>query len=226
MKKFLAALLVLSMLGTLAGCASDGAAVPDAGLVSLDAQSGDNTPPQQNAPEKERGVTESLTVKNNDTLCEVFVNFADYLGRTQATGRMAEQKDGSIMIIDGQGAVTTIEIPSGKAEDIFPAYFAQTEAIMSSAHISKRKNFTFTVESKETVTINGYEMCKVKGTHTYSPFIGDEVISQKFVAYATFAKANGAVVNWMVLDGTPDGSLENSLEDLGRKMAESFKEAQ
>lgn len=226
MKKFIAIVLVLSMLGTLAGCASDGAAMPDAGLVSSDAHSGDTTPPQQNAPEKEWGVTERLVVEKDNQMCRVLVNFADYLGQTRATGRMAEQKDGSIMIIDGQGAVTTIEIPSGKAEDIFPAYFAQTEAIMSTAHVSKRKNFTFTIESKETVTINGYEMCKVKGTHTYSPFIGDEVISQKFVAYATFAKANGAVVNWMVLDGTPDGLLENSLEDLGRKMAESFKEAQ
>lgn len=225
MKKLLALLLAAVMVLGLTACGSKKST--DKGVNSSSAtESSASTvsEPDAEEPEKEWGVTENMTVKDNDKTVRVFVNFRDYLGPTRGTGKLAAQGDGSVMIIDGHGIVTEIELPDDKAENIFPAYFEQTKKIMNDQYAGHRENYEFTLESKENVTINGYEMCKVTGTHTYNEIGRPKILSQKFVAYATFAKQNGAVVYWMVLDGTEDGSLSDKLEDSGRKMAESFRE--
>lgn len=167
--------------------------------------------------------TESMIVESNGTAKFVFVDFMDVGGPSRGTGVLAIQSNRSVMILDSQ-YLSSPEVASGKIEDIFPTYFSQTEAIVEAQYIGDRLNFAFEVESKENVEINGYEMCKFTGTHTYETYLEDGTFSQKFVAYATKTKGNDGFVYWMVLDGTEDGSLEDELDELGEKMAYSFRE--
>ena len=101
--------------------------------------------------------------------------------------------------------------------------------MLESEYVAKRKNFDFTIEQEENITINGYEMCKISGKHSYT--VVDENYKEKdyscnYVAYATRTKGNDAIVYWMVIDGTKDNSLVNKIDELGQKMANSFCEQQ
>ena len=193
---------------------------------SVEEESTDSMPADDDE-ETPWGVTENTVVDNNNKLLRVFVNFSDFTGPTRGSGKLATQSDGSIMLFDGQSPEITL--PSEKIEDVFPAYFERAVFMLESEYVAKRKNFDFTIEQKENVTINEYEMCKISGKHSYT--VVDENYKEKdyscnYVAYATRTKGNNAIVYWMVIDGTKDNSLVNKIDELGQKMANSFCEQQ
>ena len=193
---------------------------------SVEEESTDSMPADDDE-ETPWGVTENTVVDNNNKLLRVFVNFSDFTGPTRGSGKLATQSDGSILLFDGQSPEITL--PSEKIEDVFPAYFERAVFMLESEYVAKRKNFDFTIEQKENVTINEYEMCKISGKHSYT--VVDENYKEKdyscnYVAYATRTKGNNAIVYWMVIDGTKDNSLVNKIDELGQKMANSFCEQQ
>lgn len=175
----------------------------------------------------EWGVQESIVSKKNDKLGCAYIKFPTLSGITRGTGKIAYQKDETLVILDaerktGSPAVDLIE-------NVFPAYFDQTKDIMDSYRQMNYENFEFSVSEKETMNINGYEMCKFTGKHTYT--VKDvntfevENININYVAYATQLKTNGAYVYWMVLDESEDQSLTKIIEDYAYKMALSLKES-
>lgn len=229
MKRIFTFILCLMMIICCVACKKDETIDKSSNENSNESVEKDSTDitPAVNDEETPWGVTENTVVDNNNKLLRVFVNFSDFTGPTRGSGKLATQSDGSIMLFDGQSPEITL--PSEKIEDVFPAYFERAVFMLESEYVAKRKNFDFTIEQEENVTINGYEMCKISGKHSYT--VVDENYKEKdyscnYVAYATRTKGNDAIVYWMVIDGTKDNSLVNKIDELGQKMANSFCEQQ
>ena len=81
----------------------------------------------------------------------------------------------------------------------------------------------FTIENKQSAgTINGYEMYKFVGTHSFK--YEDKVYNYKYVAYSTQQKKNGAYIYWLVQDESQDQTLYSTIEEYAYKMALSLRE--
>ena len=225
MKRIIALILSICSILSFTACSTKKSEekLPSQPDVSVESQIEYTESKENESQVKEWGVTDNIMVEVNNDARRVFVNFHQYLGLRRGTGKLAMQDD-TIMILDGQTITKDIKVESGKPEDVFPSYFLQTELIMKAQYIGHRKNFKFEVDSKENVTINGYDMCKFIGTHTYNEYGKDDVFSKKFVAYATRTKSTGAYVYWMVIEDSEKVMKIGELEDLGKKMAESFRE--
>ena len=175
------------------------------------------------------GVQESIVSVKNDKFGSAYIKFPTLSGITRGTGKLAYQKDETLVILDAEHKEVFPNITANSFEDVFPAYFEQTRAIIDAYRQMNYDNFEFSVSEKETVIVNGYEMCKFKGKHTYT--VKDvntfeiENIEINYVAYATQLKTNGAYVYWMVLDESEDQSLTKTIEDYAYKMALSLKES-
>lgn len=179
----------------------------------------------EDTEEKEWGVPEAIVVVSADNRMQnVCVNFPEYAGIPEGTGKIAFQGDYSCVLLDGEGIVTDIVVPEDKIENLFPAYFQQTIDFLSSHHTGLRDNYEFELKDKELVNIADYEMCKFTGTCSYRILSTKQDRKIDFVAYATKAKGNGAYVYWMVLDESEDGSLGEVIGEHARKMAESIFE--
>lgn len=226
MKKFLAIIFTFLLLLAATGCTESGNPAPSSKTAQTQNNNNEQDTPASSQPqqeEKEWGVKEDVMTYVNGKMQRVYINFSDYLGPTRGTGKLAMQNDTSLMILDAQGLATAVTTPSDNVEDIFPTYFDQTKLILQDQYFAKYQNFTFDIASKEVVTVNGYEMCKVKGSYNCEGKDG-EINGRQYVAYATKTKATGAIVNWLVLDPVKGDQLGNKLDELGEKMANSFKE--
>ena len=233
MKKILTILLSLAMIVGLCACGSEKPTEnnekdnTNTNVENVVEETEDNETEVIKEDEVPWGVTENIVVDNNNILLRVFVNFSNFTGPTRGTGKLATQSDGSIMLFDGQN--TENDLSPEKLEDVFPTYFEKAKFVLESEYVVKRKNFDFTIEKEEIVTINDYQMYKVSGKHSYT--VVDENYKEKdytcdYVAYATKTKGNDAIAYWMVIDGTQDNSLANKIDELGQKMANSFFEQQ
>lgn len=227
MKKLLVMLLALTVLLSMAACGGEAPTPDETDPVSGDTQpvdvgTSENTEPEETNPtvSEEWGVRDRHALSNENGLCGFYINFPYFAGIPEATGLVAVQGDGTYIILDGHVDGTSPEVDS--IEDVFPAYFDQTERVFEVNYGSRYGGGEFSIDSKELVEANGYKMCKVIGTHDFT--YKREPYSRKFVAYATQLKDNGAYVYWLVQDETEDQSMFETLEDHAYKMALTLKE--
>ena len=174
---------------------------------------------------KEWGVTQKITASNKKSSESWYINFPyNHTGSYSGTGVIAAQNDGSLVIADGQNKLTSPEIES--IQTFFPAYFEQAYTILDGYYRMRGDNYSFEIESQDTITINGYEMCKYMGKHTFN--YEREPRSCKWVAYVTQLKSNGAYVYWIVLENfhlnDNEQSLDKTIEEHAYKMACSLRE--
>lgn len=174
------------------------------------------------------GVQEKKVTIKNDAFVTAWIKFPTLSGITRGTGKIAYQKDKTLVIFDSENKEVFPNITANHCEDVFPAYFEQTKAIIDAYRQMNWNDFNFKVNSEEVMTINGYEMCKFTGKHT-STFkdvntFEIENIEMNFVAYATKLKGNDAVVYWMVIDESEDQSLGKTIEEYAKNMAYTLHE--
>ena len=231
MKRVLLMLLVaLLTLNCLAGCGKDKKPTNvDTPLTTEkleqtqfpEATSSDNK-------DEEWGVQEMKVTEKNGVITTALIKFPHLTGIVRGTGKIAYQNDKSLVILDSERPTGSPSMPNDACEDVFPAYFEQTRAIIDSYRQMNYDNFEFTVSHKEIVTVNGYEMCKFTGKHTFT--VKDvntfeiKNLDINFVAYATKLNGNGAYVYWMVLDESEDQSLTKTIEEYADKMAKTLSE--
>lgn len=216
----LAVLLALSM----AACAG-GRTAPEVGETTVapaeeTTVSAEDTMPESETVQTEQWGVTDLWVAERGTLESFYINFPAYTGVSQGSGLIADQADGTLVIVDRQVRDTSPEVAC--LEELFPAWFVQTSAILKQYYGLRADGFAFTVESKELTTINGYEMCRFSGFHTLT--YKREPLTYRYVAYAAQLKSNGAYVYWMVMDQSQDQSLLETVESHAYRMALSLYE--
>lgn len=168
------------------------------------------------------GVDENIITEKEEQKLRAYIKFPNICGMVKGTGKIAYQPDESIVVLGSEIDFNEPEIEEDKIENIFPAYFEKVAEIIAGYRGAKYKDFEFEITSKETVNVNGYEMCKYTGKHTFAS--RDNNFEMNFVAYATRLKGNDAVVYWMVLDETDDQSLSEVIESHADKMAQTLHE--
>lgn len=168
------------------------------------------------------GVQDKITTRKNNNTITAWIKFPTLSGIVEGTGKLAYQKDKTLVIFDAEHKEVFPNLSANSCDEVFPTYFEQTKAIIDAHRQMTWDNFDFKINSKETMTINDYEMCKYTGTHTFT-FQG-EADSMSFVAYATKLKGNDAIVYWMVIDESEDQSLGKTIEEYAKKMAYTLHE--
>lgn len=168
------------------------------------------------------GVDENCVTEKNGVTLRAYIKFPYLCGIVEGTGKIAYQTDESLVLLGKEISFEEPEVEGDKIENIFPAYFGKVAEIMEAYRGAKYKDFEFEITSKETVDVNGYEMCKYTGKHTFAS--RKDSFEMNFVAYATRLKGNDAVVYWMVLDETDNQSLSEVIESHADKMAQTLHE--
>lgn len=227
MKKLLVMLLALTVLLSMAACGGEAPIPDETDPVSGDTQpvdvgTSENTEPEETAPtvSEEWGVLDDFSFSMDGNGCGIYIRFPYHTGIPEGTGLLAKQGDGTLIILDGHTTGISPEVDS--VQNVFPAYFEQTEHVFYVNLGIAYKDSEFKADSKEMLQINGYEMCKFVGTHSY--VYKREDYSCRFVAYATQLKDNGAYVYWFVQDMTDDQSMFETLEEHTYNMALTLKE--
>ncbi len=165
------------------------------------------------------GVQESIMAENEKGLVRARIKFPTLSGVNLGTGKIAYQKDKTLVILDAQIIDDSPEINN---ETILPAYFEQTKKIIDQYRRSNYSNFDFSIDNKQEININDYAMVKYTGTHTFMLNGKSEKIN--FVAYSTKLKENGACIYWMVLDESEDQSLSSTIDQYATNMAYTLHE--
>lgn len=168
------------------------------------------------------GVQDKITTRKNNNTITAWIKFPTLSGIVEGTGKLAYQKDKTLVIFDAEHKEVFPNLSANSCDEVFPTYFEQTKAIIDAHRQMTWDNFDFKINSKETMTINDYEMCKYTGTHTFT-FQG-EADSMSFVAYATKLKGNDAIVYWMVIDESENQSLGKTIEEYAKNMAYTLHE--
>ena len=222
MKKLIAMLLALTLVLCLAACGSKTDA-PESGKQPEKEETRApvaEKPSATEAPAGPWGVTDSFTAFANGKICNFYINLPELTAIPKGSGLMAYQPDGSFVVIDVQLMVDPIIVEG--VDQVLPAYFKQTRVMMELYHGISYEHVAFEVTAQENVTVNGYEMCRYEGTHEYT--MDGTAATNKFVAYATQLKTNGAYIYWMVLDETAEQSLGKTIGDHAYNMALSLEE--
>ena len=171
-------------------------------------------------PAADWGVPDDFASFANGKLAKFTFRLPALAGIPKGSALMAYQPDFSLVIVDAHLEGETADISD--VTQVLPTCFVQTEMTMDLYRNSAYDDFAFEVKSSEKVTINGYEMCKYTGVHTFT--LDDQNMSFAFVAYATQLKTNGAYVYWMVLDETEGQTLGQTIADHAYKIALSLGE--
>ena len=225
MKRIISILLIsIMILMCFAGCGKDKEPVitdtPSISVNDKETQTSEETTSKEDTDDW--GVQEKIVAGKNDTLTTAYIKFPTLSGIVRGTGKIAYQKDKTLVILDAERKTGSPALTNDSCDNVFPAYFEQTKGIIDAYRQMNYDNFDFSVANKETVTVNGYEMCKYTGKHTFT--VNGENDEMNFVAYATKLNGNGAYVYWMVLDESEDQSLTKTIEEYADKMAKTLSE--
>ena len=228
MKKSVVTILSIVLIFSFFGCdkgtnnASDMAEKSSAKAeeTASEATTAEPTETPAETPIEDWGVAENIISKNNSMYARAHLKFPGLSGRDEGTGKIAYQLDETLVILDSQCRGDEPEVEGDLVENVFPAYLDKAKKIMKAYRGVRGKDFEFNINEKESVVINGYDMCKYVGEHTYT--FNDEEKSIAFVAYATKLKTNGAFVYWMVLDESEDQSLGDLIESHAENMAKTL----
>lgn len=171
---------------------------------------------------EEWGVTDLFCASRNGQEAMAYLNFPEMAGNRAHTGKAAYQSDHTFVLVGSEREDMPVEVAKDSCDEVFPAYFEHAKKIMERYQTLDFADFDFSLEeSKELVAINGYEMCRYTGTHSYTkngtPYV------MPFVAYATKLKTNGAFIYWIVMDGSEDSSLGDVISDHAEKMAYTLR---
>lgn len=183
---------------------------------------------QESEQEIELKRSKEIITHRNDKSAPITI-FTPSTLSDKVVGFVAAPSDGTRIYVDKFNEHTYDD--DSFDEKRFPTDFASMiDAVKYDS--SGKNSITFVIENAEKKTINGYEMIRYSGTHSFTDYDYDELKEvnheMKFFGYATRVKANGACVYWIVIDDvTSNSHTDDSLklaEIYADKMAESLKE--
>lgn len=147
------------------------------------------------------------------------INFPKYSGHTNGKGLVAEQVDGTIVIVSAENDNSPAV---DKLENFLPTYFSEIEYTLNSIYGILSENFEFNINYASAVTIGKYDMHTFNGTFSFDED-GDHYEYQ-YVVYVTQLKSNGAYAYWVVYDVSEDQSKGNLIKEHAYNMAQTFRE--
>lgn len=237
MKRFLALILTVLLLGTLIGCSGesnqkDNNSTNTSNPQSQNSQSENNN----NQPTGTNGETEDISpenwgasarwvaVKSGANAWETnpfYVNFPRYVGYTEGNGLVAEQLDGTVVIV----AAEYEDSPTIKElEEFMPAYSNDLIYTLESIFGIMSKNFQFNIETEEAITVGSYSMHTFNGKFSFDD--DGKHKEHQFAVYATQLKSNGAYAYWVVYDVSDNQSNGQLIAEHALNMAKTFREEQ
>lgn len=167
------------------------------------------------------GSPERISTTNHEgKLGNFFISLPHYNTIKKGGGRVAQQTDGTLILIDTESRLDE-SIPQS-LEEAFEFYKYKGVDCLDSYRNWDYENFDFITKTSEIVEINGYKMSKHTGTHTFT--FKDAPYEMNFVAYVTQLKANDGYIFWMVIDETEEQSLSETISSHGENMAKSLVE--
>lgn len=230
MKKLLSMLLASTLCLSLAACGSTqsnpGTSSPEDSKQSSQSDSSDTS---KDAQKTEHSYEEDPDLpgihKVNMTSVQYCINSPSWLIKRNGCGHKVSTD--SFVILYGQYVNNLSDKNYGidlekisSAEDIFPNMNKQIVANIDGT-IARADEYVVEVDNTENLTINGWDMCKQKGSIklTYQHALPYE--STTFVAYSVIK--DGCPVFFMVID-KPDGSERIDIEEMADKIAKTFRE--
>lgn len=224
MKRFVALFLsVFLLMGILAACSAEEPENPPESSKKPQTQ---DTNPQDSTSKPTDPLTEdwgrldTKSVVNAQGIMSVIFRWPAAKGKSEYTGNVASQDDGTLVLVDAYSAQISPEVDS--LDQVFPAYFEQTVKVFASFYGSAYSEGSLTIDDTEVVTVGEYEFYKHTGTHNYKYKGSDR--SRQYVIYLTETKATGAYIYWLVSDTTADQSAGATMEENAYKIALSVKE--
>lgn len=167
------------------------------------------------------GVSGTVTVQGKDmSVQRMIFKWPTTKGNPAATGEAGPQEDGTFVLVDAYTSGTSPE--NVELTSFFPAYSQQTIDAFARFYGSRYKNGALTATKGDVSTINGYEVCKYTGTHTFE--YKGKTYDQQFVAYVTTAKGNDGYVYFLVADDSDEQSLGAKIEENAYNMMLSLSE--
>lgn len=225
MKKiFVLLLVVLLLMGNLAACSTGAPSKPTNDTNKLQQTQGTDPQDPTSKPTdpltEDWGKVDTKSVVNAQGIMSVIFRWPAAKGKSEYTGNVASQDDGTLVLVDAYSAQISPEVES--LDQVFPAYFEQTVKVFASFYGSSYSDGSLTIEDTEVVTVGEYEFYKHTGTHNYKYKGSDR--SRQYVIYLTETKATGAYIYWLVSDTTADQSAGAKMEDNAYRIALSVRE--
>lgn len=232
MKKFLSMLLAAALCLSLTACTgggdktSEGGSSPQGGTSS---QSGTSSGAEHSSQGTDHSYESSPdlpgVVRVNTETTEYCADAPSTLIKRNGTSFKVECSSYAVLYdqylersSDSYFEIDPTKITS--AADVLDQMKIQTAACLNGILI-RADEYSVRVDSKENVTVNGWEMCKQKGavelTHKF-PLAYD---SADFVAYSLIK--DGYPIYIMVID-KPDGSERIDIEQMADQIAHTFRE--
>lgn len=148
-----------------------------------------------------------------------YVNFPRYAGYTEGKGLVAEQLDGTVVIVAAEYANSpTIK----ELKEFMPAYSDDLIYTLESIFGIMSKNFQFNIETEEAITVGSYSMHAFNGRFSFEE--DGKHNEHQFVVYATQLKSSGAYAYWVVYDVSDDQSNGKLIAEHALNMAKTFRE--
>lgn len=148
-----------------------------------------------------------------------YINFPKYAGYTEGYGLVAEQTDGTCVIVASEYDYSPLV---EDLKDFLPAYFSDIQYTLEKIYGLISENYQFKVESNKAVTIGEYSMHAFEGTFSFDE--AGKHNEYQYVVYATQLKSNGAYAYWVVYDVSENQSNGNLIKEHALNMAKTFRE--
>lgn len=224
-------ILALVMLLTMAACAGEKtpATQPTVTGDSTQPTTDDTTPSSSQAETTEAGdplewgVMDQYTAETAESFGSYYINFPHYTGISSGYAMIADQLDGTMVLISGQN----MDAPEiNNVSELFPAYFDQVQYTLEGYYGLFSGNYTFALQDTDSTVVNGYEMYTFSGTIAFD-YEQDDIVERceyQFISYATTLKSNGGYAFWVVYDNSEDQSNGELIAQHALNMAKTFRE--
>jgi len=233
MKRFLALILTVLLLGTLIGCSGESNQNENNSTNPSNSQSQNGqTENNNNQPAGTTGETEDIspeswgaserwTAGKTSESKPFYINFPKYSGYTEGYGLVAEQTDGTVVIVAGEFDNSPV---IENLKDFLPAYFDDIQYTLEKIYGLLSENYEFNIVSDKAVTVGEYSMHTFNGKFSFDD--DGKHKEHQFVVYATQLKSNGAYAYWVVYDVSDNQSKGQLIAEHALNMAKTFREVQ
>lgn len=232
MKKIAVIILSLALVLTMAACTGKQVSATDpASSVGSATQpsTGDTTPSASQGETTgaenplEWGIMGQYSASNDNPAESYYINFPHLTGVSKGYSLIAEQPDGTVVLISGQNG----DAPSiSNTAELFPAYFNQLQYNLEKYYGLRSSNYEIKLLETGSDVIGDYEMSIFTGIIAFDYDWQNEIVRREyqFVSYATTLKSNGAYAYWVVYDYSEDQSNGDLIAQHALNMAKTFRE--
>ena len=220
MKKFIILVFIFAMMLTLVACNKEQQPPKDNGSSTPTDQEEDVNETQDPL---EWGVMERGYVETEEAIGVYAIHFPRLTGVSEGYGLIAEQTDGTGVLISGQN----MDSPKiNTASELFPAYFEQLQYTFEQYYGLRSSNFELSLLDTGSTVIADHDMYTFTGVVSFDYNWQNEITRREyqFISYATTMKTNGGYAYWVVYDCSDEQSNGELIKEHALNMAKTFRE--